>query len=91
MANEKKRDAEITFKSLNPKAKISMALESGELIFNKRVMKSTAELSTKKLLDKYDEEPVAGVDFVTVPRNATVFVFEFQFVAGRASATHGLL
>ena len=26
-------------------------------------MKSTAELSTKKLLDKYDEEPVAGVDF----------------------------
>ena len=32
ISNDKNRDAEITFKSLNPKPAIKMALESGEKI-----------------------------------------------------------
>jgi hypothetical protein len=36
ISNDKNRDAEITFKSLNPKPAIKMALESGEKIINKK-------------------------------------------------------
>jgi hypothetical protein len=63
LANDKKRDAEITFRSLNPKVTVRMALESGEAVSNKRAVKGTSKTSTKTLLSKYDEKPKEGVDF----------------------------
>ncbi|MGC6524852.1 MAG: hypothetical protein ACON30_01060 [Flavobacteriaceae bacterium] len=63
LANDKKRDAEITFKSLNPKPTVTMAMESGETVTNKRAIKGTSKTSTKTLLGQYDEKPKEGVDF----------------------------
>jgi len=63
LANDKKRDAEITFRSLNPKPAVTMVLESGEAVSNKRTVKGTSDTSTKTLLGKYDEKPKEGVDF----------------------------
>ena len=63
LANQKNRDAEVTFRSLNPKASVTMALESGDKITNKRVVKGTSQSSTQTLLAKYDEKPKEGVDF----------------------------
>ena len=63
LANQKNRDAEVTFKSLNPKPKIKMVMETGEHVVNKRVVKSTSEKSLESLFLKYDEKPQEGVDF----------------------------
>ena len=63
LANQKNRDAEVTFKSLNPKPKIKMVMENGEHVANKRVVKSTSEKSLESLFLKYDEKPQEGVDF----------------------------
>ena len=57
LANDKKRDAEITFRSLNPKPSVSMVMESGEKVINKRVVKSTSQTSTQTLLAKYTDKP----------------------------------
>ena len=53
LANDKKRDAEITFRSLNPKPAITMVMESGDKVINKRVVKGTSQTSTKNLLANY--------------------------------------
>jgi hypothetical protein len=63
LANDKKRDAEITFRSLNPSPTITLALETGETVCNKRVVKGTSQTSIKTLLGKYDQKPTEGVDF----------------------------
>ena len=63
IANDKNRDAEVTFKSFNPKPLISLALPSGEEIDNKRIIKSTSQTSTSSILSKYNEQPKKGVDF----------------------------
>ena len=63
LANDKKRDAEITFRSLNPKPAITMVMETGDKVTNKRVVKGTSQSSTQTLLAKYDEKPKEGVDF----------------------------
>ena len=63
LANANKRDAEITFKSLNPKPAITMGFVSGEQVVNKRVIKGTSSKSTQSLLSAYDEQPTEGVDF----------------------------
>ena len=63
LANDKKRDAEITFRSLNPKPAITLVMETGEKVINKRVVKGTSESSTQALLAKDDEKPKKGVDF----------------------------
>lgn len=63
IANNKKRDAEVTFKSLNPKPKVKMVMESGEEVINKRVVKGTSSKSVQSLLAKYDEKPKEGIDF----------------------------
>ena len=47
LANDKKRDAEITFRSLNPKPAITMVMESGDHVINKRVVKGTSHTSTQ--------------------------------------------
>jgi hypothetical protein len=63
LANDKKRDAEITFRSLNPKPAITMVMATGEKVINKRVVKGTSHSSTQSLLAKYNEKPKEGVDF----------------------------
>jgi|TARA_B110001452_G_scaffold267611_1_gene278447 hypothetical protein len=63
LSNDKKRDAEVTFKSLNPKPKIKMVMESGEEVINKRVVKGTSIQTVESLFAKYDEKPKEGVDF----------------------------
>jgi len=63
LANANKRDAEITFKSLNPKPAITMGFVSGEQVVNKRVIKGISSKSTQSLLSAYDEQPTEGVDF----------------------------
>ena len=63
LANDKKRDAEITFRSLNPKPSVTMVLESGDKVINKRVVKATSLTSTQTLLGKYNEKPKEGIDF----------------------------
>ena len=56
LANQKNRDAEVTFRSLNPKPTVKMVQESGEHVVNKRVVKGTSKNSTQTLLNKYDEK-----------------------------------
>ena len=63
LANDKKRDAEITFRSLNPKPAITLVQQSGDKVINKRVVKGTSQSSTQALLAKYNEKPKEGVDF----------------------------
>jgi hypothetical protein len=63
LANQKNRDAEVTFRSLNPKPSVKMVQESGEQVVNKRVVKGTSKNSTQILLNKYDEKPKEGKDF----------------------------
>ena len=63
LANDKKRDAEVTFRSLNPKSLVRMAMESGEEVLNKRIVKGTSETSRKYLLSKYDLKPKEGIDY----------------------------
>ena len=65
LANEKKRDAEVTFKSLNPKPKIKMVMETGEAVTNKRVVNGTSKHTVSSLFAQYDEKPKEGVDFAS--------------------------
>ena len=63
LTNANKRDAEITFKSLNPKSEVTMGFVNGDIVVNKRVIKSSSSKSIQSLLSVYDEKPVLGVDF----------------------------
>jgi|TARA_B110001450_G_scaffold40634_1_gene36511 hypothetical protein len=63
--NDKKRDAEITFRSLNPKPSVTMVMENGDKVINKRVVKGTSQTSTQTLLSNYNEKPKEGIDFQT--------------------------
>ena len=63
LANANKRDAEITFKSLNPKSEVTMGFVNGDIVVNKRVIKSSSAKSIQSLLSVYDEKPIEGVDF----------------------------
>lgn len=63
LANHKKRDAEITFRSLNPKSSVTLVLESGEQVNNKRVFKGTSKHKVQNLLAGYDEIPQEGIDY----------------------------
>ena len=65
LANDKKRDAEITFRSLNPKPSVTMVMENGDKVINKRVVKGTSQTSTQTLLSNYNEKPKEGIDFQT--------------------------
>jgi hypothetical protein len=63
LKNDKKRDAEITFRSLNPKPSVTMVMENGDKVINKRVVKGTSQTSTQTLLSNYNEKPKEGIDF----------------------------
>lgn len=63
LANDKKRDAEITLKAMNPKPSISMVLPNGQKPNNKKLLKGTVEKESDYLISLYDEKPVEGKDF----------------------------
>ena len=50
--DSKKRDAEITFKSINSKASTYLAIESGEKPKNRKVIKSSKDKSLETLIEK---------------------------------------
>ena len=50
--DSKKRDAEITFKSINSGSSISLALETGEKPITKKVLKSSKDHSLESLIGK---------------------------------------
>ena len=61
LANDKKRDAEITFRSLNPKPSITMVMESGDKVITKRVVKGTSlDQHTNPYLPSIMKQPKAG-------------------------------
>ena len=64
LANDKNRDAEITFRSLNPKPKITLVMETGDKVINKRIIKNTSKSNIKALIAKYHEKPnkVVNID-----------------------------
>ena len=50
--DSKKRDAEITFKSINSGSSINLALETGEKPITKKVLKSSKDHSLESLIGK---------------------------------------
>ena len=50
--DSKKRDAEITFKSINSKASVYLAIETGEKPKNRKVIKSSKDKSLETLIGK---------------------------------------
>jgi hypothetical protein len=63
LANDKKRDAEITLKAMNPKPLVSMVLPGGQKPINKKLLKGTIESESDFLMAQYNEKPVEGQDF----------------------------
>ncbi len=63
LANVNKRDAEVTFKSLNPKSAVTMGFANGDQVINRRVIKGTSSISTQALLSRYEDKPSEGTDF----------------------------
>ena len=57
LANDKKRDAEITFRSLNPKPSVTMVMESGDKVITKRVVKGTSPTAHKPYLPSIMKHP----------------------------------
>ena len=62
LSNSKNRDGEVTFTSLPPRNSVRMALESGEKVFNKRLIKGTSSNSLNTLLLKYSNPSLEEVD-----------------------------
>jgi hypothetical protein len=62
LSNEKNRDAEVTYRSLNPKASIKLGINAPGDVINKRVLKSTSTTGFSTLIkdfkvdNKEDEE-----------------------------------
>ena len=55
LSNEKNRDAQVVFKAIPSPPKVHMALESGETVSNRRLLKGTSENSITALLHAYKE------------------------------------
>lgn len=61
LSNEKNRDAEVTYRSLNPKASIKLGINAPGDVINKRVLKSTSTTNFSTLIrnvkvEKTDDE-----------------------------------
>ena len=50
LANDKKRDAEITLKAMNPKPLVSMVMPDGQKPTNQKLLKSTIESESDYLM-----------------------------------------
>ena len=55
LSNEKNRDAQVVFKTIPSPSRVHMAMESGETISNRRLLKGTSENSITALLHAYKE------------------------------------
>ena len=56
LSNEKNRDAEVTYRSLNPKASIKLGINSPGDVINKRVLKSTSTTNFSTLISNFKVE-----------------------------------
>ena len=61
LSNEKNRDAEVTYRSLNPKASVKLGINTAGDVINKRVLKSTSSTDFSALIkdfkvDKSEDE-----------------------------------
>ena len=56
LSNEKNRDAEVTYRSLNPKASIKLGINSPGDVINKRVLKSTSTTNFSALIRGFQIE-----------------------------------
>ena len=56
LSNEKNRDAEVTYRSLNPKASIKLGINSPGDVINKRVLKSTSTTDMSTLIRDFKVE-----------------------------------
>ena len=60
ISNEKNRDAQVVFKAIPSPPKVHMAMESGEKVHNRRLLKGTSANSITTLLKNYaDTDKVA--------------------------------
>ena len=50
LSNEKNRDAEVTYRSLNPKASVKLGINAPGDVINKRVLKSTSNTEFSSLI-----------------------------------------
>ena len=55
ISNEKNRDAQVVYKAIPSPSKVHMAMESGEIVNNRRLLKGTSENSITTLLKQYEE------------------------------------
>ena len=53
LSNEKNRDAEVTYRSLNPKSSIVLGIKSPGDVINKRVLKSTSTTDFSALIKEF--------------------------------------
>jgi len=56
LSNEKNRDAEVTYRSLNPKASIKLGINAPGDVINKRVLKSTSTTNFSTLISNFKVE-----------------------------------
>ena len=61
LSNEKNRDAEVTYRSLNPKTSISLGVNSPSDVINKRVLKSTSATDFSTLIKDFKVEISEGL------------------------------
>ena len=55
ISNEKNRDAQVVYKAIPSPSKVHMAMEFGEVVSNRRLLKGTSENSITALLKQYEE------------------------------------
>ena len=55
LSNEKNRDAQVVFKTIPSSPKVHLAMESGETVSNRRLLKGTSKNSITALLKQYKE------------------------------------
>jgi hypothetical protein len=55
ISNEKKRDAQVVYKAIPSPSNVHMAMESGEVVKNRRLLKGTSKNSIKTLLKQFEE------------------------------------
>ena len=70
LSNEKNRDAEVTYRSLNPKASIKLGINAPGDVINKRVLKSTSTTNFSTLIknvkvEKTDDEELQKSIFLS--------------------------
>lgn len=63
LSNEKNRDAEVTYRSLNPKASIKLGINTAGDVINKRVLKSTPTTDFSTLIKEFKVDKTEDEQF----------------------------